>query len=263
MYLIPFMWYVIYVILGWVLMDSRVGNVANVLGVIQRINAQTSIDGIFHELNQFATAHGFKTTSILPLLNPASGKVDLFEVGRSTWPEEFQNKWVENRYIFHDPISRFALKNRSSFEWQTAYDHASRFGKKILNEARDFSLNEGLAVPVMLQDYPTGLISLGHEKMELSSDEVSGLELVCIHSYTQLLKVSGLDRNLRPENLTSREIDVLYYVAAGKTNWEIGEIYGITEYSVKDHMKNISRKLDASNRAHAVSLGILSGQITP
>lgn len=244
-------------------MDDGLNNVINVLGVIRRINGQSSIDGIFNELNLFVTSYGFKTTSLLPLLSSASSKIDIRELGRSNVPEEFQQRWVDNHYIIHDPIPRFALKSRSAFKWNTAYEHASRFGRKILNEAREYSLNDGLAIPVMFQDYPTGLISLGHEQMELSSEEVSEIELVCIHSYTQLLKVSGIERDMRSDSLTPREVDVLYYAAAGKTNWEIGCIYGITEYSVKDHMKNISKKLDASNRAHAVTLGILSGQIIP
>jgi len=244
-------------------MDGGIENVTNVLGVIQRINRQTTIDGVFSELNNFAKGYGFQTTSILPLINPALGKVDIWEVGRSNWPEEFQKRWVDKRYIFHDPISRFAMKSRSAFEWQTAYDHASRFGQRILNEARDFSLNGGLAVPVMYQNYPTGMISLGCDQMDLSPEHIAEIELVSIHSYAQLLKVSSIECDLSCAALTTREVDILYYAAAGKTNWEISSIYGISEFSVKDHMKNISRKLNASNRAHAVTLGILSGQIIP
>jgi LuxR family quorum sensing-dependent transcriptional regulator len=244
-------------------MQVAINSVTNVLSVIKRINSTTTIDGIFEELSCFAQGYGFDTTSILPLLNPALGKINIWDVGRSNWPEEFQKRWVDKQYIFHDPISRFAMKSRSAFEWKTAYNHASRFGQKILDEARDFALYDGLAVPVMYQNYPTGMISLGFEQLELSPDEIAEIELVCIHSYCQLLKVSDIECNISCETLTPREIDVLYYAAAGKTNWEISSIYNISEYSVKDHMKNISRKLDASNRAHAVTLGILSGQIIP
>lgn len=244
-------------------MEAGIKNITNVLDVIKRINTKTTIDDIFEELDGFARGYGFKTTSILPLINPALGKVNIWDVGRSNWPEEFQKRWVDKRYIFHDPISRFAMKNRSAFEWHTAYDHASRFGQKILDEARDFSLFDGLAVPVMFQNYPTGMISLGFDQLELSPNEIAQIELVCIHSYTQLLKVSDIECDLSCETLTPREIDVLYYAAAGKTNWEISAIYNISEHSVKDHMKNINRKLVASNRAHAVTLGILSGQIIP
>ena len=238
-------------------------HVANVLEVIRRINLQDTLDGVFDNLHDFTSEYGFKTTSIVPLLNPAMGKVNIWDVGRSNWPEEFQNRWVKENYIFHDPISRYALKNRNAFEWNTALEHANRFGQKILNEAQDFSLYNGLAIPVMCQDFPTGIISLGHDNMVLSPPEIAEIELVCIHAYTRLVQVSELDLKLRIKDLTPREIDILHYAAAGKTNWEIGSIYGISEYSVKDHMKNVSRKLKASNRAHAVSLAILSGQIIP
>lgn len=56
--------------------------------------------------------------------------------------------------------------------------------------------------------------------------------------------------------LTSRELEVLRWAYAGKTNWEIGTILGITEFTVKNHMRSIMQKLRASNRAHAVAKAV-------
>jgi len=63
--------------------------------------------------------------------------------------------------------------------------------------------------------------------------------------------------------LTDREREVLQFVSRGLHNEEIGEMLGITKDGVKKHMKNISRKLDASGRADAVRIGISRGIILP
>lgn len=54
--------------------------------------------------------------------------------------------------------------------------------------------------------------------------------------------------------LTRREEQVLELVAAGLTNAQIAERLYISEGTVKTHVKNLLRKLDAENRAHAAAM---------
>jgi DNA-binding CsgD family transcriptional regulator len=52
-------------------------------------------------------------------------------------------------------------------------------------------------------------------------------------------------------HLTAREIDVLRLMAEGKTNGDIARALFVSEGTVKFHVKNILRKMQASNRADA------------
>jgi DNA-binding CsgD family transcriptional regulator len=54
--------------------------------------------------------------------------------------------------------------------------------------------------------------------------------------------------------LTRREVDVLRLMAAGDTNHRIANKLIISEGTVKSHVKHILRKLNAANRAEAVSI---------
>jgi DNA-binding NarL/FixJ family response regulator len=63
------------------------------------------------------------------------------------------------------------------------------------------------------------------------------------------------------ENLTSREISVLKFVAEGDSNARIGLRLCITEHAVKARIKNILRKLNAQDRAHAVTIARRRGFI--
>jgi DNA-binding CsgD family transcriptional regulator/GAF domain-containing protein len=53
--------------------------------------------------------------------------------------------------------------------------------------------------------------------------------------------------------LTRRELDVLRLMSGGRTNGQIARQLVIAEGTVKSHVKHILRKLDAANRAEAVS----------
>ena len=57
---------------------------------------------------------------------------------------------------------------------------------------------------------------------------------------------------LQSRGLSGREVEILQWVALGKTNPEIGKILKISEFTVKNHMQRIFKKMDVSNRAQAV-----------
>jgi two-component system response regulator DegU len=63
--------------------------------------------------------------------------------------------------------------------------------------------------------------------------------------------------------LTKRETQILTYVAEGNTNKEIARILSISEQTIKNHVSAILRKLNANDRAHAVTLALQSGWISP
>jgi DNA-binding NarL/FixJ family response regulator len=61
--------------------------------------------------------------------------------------------------------------------------------------------------------------------------------------------------------LTAREIDVLRLIAVGNSNKEIADHLSIGEATVKSHVTGILSKLDANDRAHAVTIGLKRGII--
>lgn len=64
------------------------------------------------------------------------------------------------------------------------------------------------------------------------------------------------ERKISPKgvNLTARETEILHWIALGKTNSETGSILEMSQYSVKNHVQRIFKKLNVSNRAQAVAV---------
>jgi DNA-binding CsgD family transcriptional regulator len=61
--------------------------------------------------------------------------------------------------------------------------------------------------------------------------------------------------------LSTRELDCLKWAADGKTNWEIAQILGVSENTVRFHMKNVYRKLGVGSRSQAVARAIGQGLV--
>jgi DNA-binding NarL/FixJ family response regulator len=64
------------------------------------------------------------------------------------------------------------------------------------------------------------------------------------------------------EALSAREVEVLRLIAGGNSNKLIADRLSISEDTVKGHVKGILSKLDASDRTHAVTIGLKRGIIT-
>lgn len=61
--------------------------------------------------------------------------------------------------------------------------------------------------------------------------------------------------------LTTREREILNWVASGKTNREIADRLGISDQTVKNHLKNILQKLQLENRVQLTRYALEQGWI--
>ena len=68
--------------------------------------------------------------------------------------------------------------------------------------------------------------------------------------------------HMSQKGLTGRELEVLERIAAGRRNKNIAQDLGVSEETVKMHVKNILSKLGASDRTHAVTIAIQRGFIS-
>jgi DNA-binding NarL/FixJ family response regulator len=76
----------------------------------------------------------------------------------------------------------------------------------------------------------------------------------------ELLRTPGPSQQAG-QTLTDRELEVLKLVTAGLRNREIGTELGITENTVKFHLKNIVEKLHAQNRAELAARAVREGLV--
>jgi len=74
-----------------------------------------------------------------------------------------------------------------------------------------------------------------------------------------MVAVRADQTNLAGHGLSSREMDVLRCLAQGKTTTQISNELFISDNTVKTHVRHIMEKLEASNRAEAVSKALQMG----
>lgn len=68
--------------------------------------------------------------------------------------------------------------------------------------------------------------------------------------------VQNDDNNEKIKSITKRELQMLAYIAQGKTNIEIAEALNISDRTVKNHISNLFKKIDAKDRTQAAVFAI-------
>lgn len=67
----------------------------------------------------------------------------------------------------------------------------------------------------------------------------------------------------RSDSLSRRELGVLEELAMGTSTEDIASKFHVSPHTVRTHIKNILRKLDAHTRAHAVAIAYSEEAIDP
>jgi two-component system, NarL family, response regulator len=70
-----------------------------------------------------------------------------------------------------------------------------------------------------------------------------------------------VDSMAQPE-LSERELEILKQMARGKSNKEIGQALYISEYTVKNHVRSILKKLNAIGRTEAIAIATGRGLVS-
>lgn len=90
------------------------------------------------------------------------------------------------------------------------------------------------------------------EEPEFSATEV-------IRAMRQLQRSAERLAGKQRSPLTTREVSVLKLVREGLTNYAIAHRLGITENTVKNHLRNVHQKLDVRCRTQAVTVASRAG----
>jgi LuxR family quorum sensing-dependent transcriptional regulator len=155
-----------------------------------------------------------------------------------------------------DPVIRHLRCSVKPFEWSDArYDPETEPGAAALMQLRaDFGFGRAFVVPIPGPAGSAAGVSMSGSNPELTAQGRPAIHLIALCAFD---RAASLRVAPRPNPfLTAREREVLTWVAAGKSAWEIGEILNIAKRTVDEHAQTATRKLGAATRTQAVALAI-------
>ena len=150
-------------------------------------------------------------------------------------------------------------------------------GLEVLSEIkkRDYNIKVLILTVHNELDYLIKAVDIGVDGYILKDSESAELKraiqsVISGENYIQAGLIPALNNRLanrdvdkdKIDSLTSRELEVLIGVANGMINKEIATNLNISERTVKNHISNIFKKIDVSDRTQAAVFAIKNNIIT-
>lgn len=236
---------------------------ADLMSTIEGIQHQTTVNAILDIMNRAIGNYGFERFIVSGLPDPGMD-VRPF-VLLSGWKDEWYERYTGMGYVHLDPVARHCFSTALPFDWSEApYDRENDGpARRVMEEARDFGMDEGFCVPVHMEGGMQGVVSLVGNPGHLDERGRFELHMLSLYAHGRLRYLNG--PAARPKGrriITPREAEILKWAAAGKTASEIAEITGLTPRTINQHCENAQKRMGTSNRLHTVVEAIRHKLIT-
>ena len=193
--------------------------------------------------------------------NPISGTMH----GFTTYPDEWKAHYVQHGLQAFDPTLLSAMRSVAPLDWSRLEQDQNY--RRVFSDARDFALpDKGVTVPIRGPYGDIGLLCVctttSDKKWQSLKRHNMGMLLTnTVHLHDTVMNSEPLMKALRQPRLSSREIEILQWIAAGKSQRDVGDILSISPRTVEVHLRSSREKLCALNTpqmiGRAVSLGIV------
>lgn len=232
------------------------------LDFIEGLESIGSVEATMDAMATAFAAFGFETLIISGVPNPGLELEELVLAER--WPTEWFKLYAANGYIDIDPVARLSRTARIPFEWSEAPYDAERepAALEVMQRSADFNMIDGFVVPIRGSGYDACVSLGGGRGLDLNARSKPAIRLMATYGFERVWRLCDPAR-LRLRPLTGRERETLAWASQGKSAWEIGEILGISQRTVEEHLASAARKLGAVNRVHAVAIAIRERLIEP
>ncbi|QDC00361.1 LuxR family transcriptional regulator [Mesorhizobium sp. 8] len=228
----------------------------------ERSHQYSNLEVLVDEFAQVIDAQGFGSFIMTGL--PSTGNDVEPLVIANGWPVAWSDRYREQAYFADDPISKWSMTRTRPFQWRDAWrmHMQTERVKQINGEAKEHGMADGIAYPMRSIGGWQAVVSLASEyPLDIGPGGEALLHMASLYFHMRATEI--LSARSQVPLLSARQREILSWIAAGKSSWEISEILSIAQDTVSNHVKAIRERMNVNTAVQAVVLALKSGQIQP
>ncbi|HEV3184425.1 MAG TPA: LuxR family transcriptional regulator [Xanthobacteraceae bacterium] len=217
---------------------------------------------VVEQLASALSVFGYSTILITGVPEPPQRVEPYFLM--NGWPRGWSGHHADASYYADDPAAAWCRRTINPFEWSQPMGEPERAPRAaaVVPVAEDLDMKKGFLVPVIRASGSTSCVTMAGERPEIESRARRAVYMLSLYAHARAVSLLDCSDGAGPRrDLTLREREVLQWIAAGKSSWDVSVILGISERTVNWLISRATRKLNAVNRTHAVVNAIRTGQI--
>jgi LuxR family quorum sensing-dependent transcriptional regulator len=230
--------------------------------VIERFANATSAQQLATLLPSTFAKFGYSSIAFMGLPPPTKGAGPLVLVDclAKGWLETYTHEafYAADHLINHARVACEPFEfSHTPYERNKAPDT-----KRFIQALKSFRVGNGLMVPIGRPTNVPACLALAGENPDLQPAAKRAAEVIALYAAGRLCAfLRPGERRDSQKCLTQREREVLQWIAAGKTSWEIGVMLSVSEQAINKIISGAMVKLDAVTRTQAVVKAIRDGDI--
>ncbi len=232
---------------------------SSVFDLVGRIAAESTVPGVWRTYLSAARQAGLSAG--FACFMPADR--DFSEtIFANSMPAGWTENYATRGYAAEDPISRRAQREVRPVIW-TSHDWDDT-ATPLQRQWRDDNIAADVRVGYVIPDRSQGhlkLISLVGENSDLHPLDLKTLHFAGIEALSRMQELGIKPPAPAKSPLSRRERECLKWIAAGKTDWEIGAILTLSEKTVNVYVERAKRKLGVQTRTQAIVHALRGGLI--
>lgn len=187
--------------------------------------------------------------------------------GHVTYPETWKRHYIKRNFHLTDPTIHLAKRSISPVDWSRLKRNDAH--SAVFRDAQDFGISGfGLTIPVRGPYGDIGMFSVTKrckqsEWEKLVPHCLAQLQSAAVYLHDHVMASDALTNALKFPHLSTREQEVLQWIAAGKTQNDVADILSISGRTVEVHLRSARTKLFALTTPQAVGRAIALGMIFP
>lgn len=232
------------------------------LEAILELPAPWDEDGIREALVEVGERHGFTHAALFSLPSTDEGGAATRYLA-GNWSEAFQRAYEQHGLHRFKLVLGALRSDPLPFVWdvETLYGADEDDPPPAARMLVEAGYLAGVLLPVHGMTGFNGAVSFAGRSCDLTPRAERALHVFAMGLFSMLAAVR-FEENRQNNPLTGRERDCLRLAMLGKTSSEIGIILELSEHTVSQYFTTAQRKLNASNRTHAVALAAQLGYLS-
>lgn len=214
-------------------------------------------------LDDVARELGFHFFALLHHVSLRSSSPGLIRI--DNYPRGWEEELLAKQLVADDPVHLASGRTNIGFAWTDlgALVPLSSRHQDILRRSRRFGLGEGFTVPANVPGEPGGSCSFAVRRgLDLPAQRLLCAELIGAHAFRAARRIHDYPSAGLHPHLNRREREVLHLLAAGKTDWEIARILGISPETAHQYVKRARAAYDVVSRTQLVVHGLRDAWIS-
>jgi LuxR family transcriptional regulator, quorum-sensing system regulator CciR len=177
------------------------------------------------------------------------------------WAEEF----VGGQLFLDDPVLQASQRTAKGFRWSDVSRLLTIEGRHrhVLDRSARYGMGYGFTVPANVPGEPCGSCSFAvRQGRSLVEANLRCAELLAIDAFDAARRLRSLPHVAAIPHLSRRQRQCIRLLAAGKTDWEIAVILGLSPETTRRYVKSARAAYNVVTRTQLVVHTLRDGQIS-